>query len=281
MSAFGGASVREALDSAVIAIAAAGSDTPRLDAEVLLADALGVDRTALFLDPAREVTGPAVRAFQDAVRRRSAGREPVAYITGRRGFRHLELEVDARVLVPRPETELLVEVGLELLPAGARVVDVGTGSGAVALALAQERPDLEVLATEMSADALDVARSNAARLGLGDAVGFIEGDLLAGVDRVDAVLSNPPYVAERERAALAPEITRHEPPGALFAGADGLDVIRRLVPAAAHAGARLLAIELGEGQSDAVARLLCLAGFVSVEARRDLAGIERVVVGTR
>ena len=129
MSAFGGASVREALDSAVIAIAAAGSDTPRLDAEVLLADALGVDRTALFMDPAREVEGPAVRAFQDAVRRRSAGREPVAYITGRRGFRHLDLAVDARVLVPRPETELLVEIGIELLPQGARVVDVGTGSG--------------------------------------------------------------------------------------------------------------------------------------------------------
>jgi release factor glutamine methyltransferase len=281
VNAFGGASVREALDSAVIAIAAAGSDTPRLDAEVLLADALGVDRTALFMDPAREVKGPAVRAFQDAVRRRSAGREPVAYITGRRGFRHLELEVDARVLVPRPETELLVEIGLELLPAGARVVDVGTGSGAVALALAQERPDLDVLATDSSADALDVARSNAARLGLDGAVTFREGDLLAGVGRVDAVLSNPPYVAERERAALAPEITRHEPPGALFAGEDGLDVIRRLVPAAAHAGAWLLAIELGEGQSDAVAQLMRRAGFGAVQRRRDLAGIERVVVGTR
>ena len=281
MNAFGGASVREALDSAVIAIAAAGSDTPRLDAEVLLADALGVDRTALFMDPAREVKGPAVRAFQDAVRRRSAAREPIAYITGRRGFRHLELRVDARVLVPRPETELLVEVGVELLPQRARVVDVGTGSGAVALALAQERPDLEVLATDVSADAVDVARANAARLGLADAVAFCQGDLLAGAAPVDAVLSNPPYVAERERAALAPEITRHEPPGALFAGEEGLDVIRRLVPAAAQAGARLLAIELGEGQSDAVARLMHLAGFVAVHGRRDLAGIERVVVGTR
>jgi len=281
VGAFGGASVREALDSAVIAIAAAGSDTPRLDAEVLLADALGVERTALFMNPAREVKGPAVRAFQDAVRRRSAGREPVAYITGRRGFRHLELEVDRRVLVPRPETELLVEIGVLRLAPGARVVDVGTGSGAVALALAQERPDLEVLATDVSADALDVARANAARLGLDRVLSFHEGDLLAGVGAVDAVLSNPPYVAEGERAALAPEITRHEPPGALFAGADGLDVIRRLVPAAADAGARLLAIELGEGQADAVAALMHLAGFVEVHGRRDLAGIERVVVGTR
>ena len=281
MNAFGGASVREALDSAVIAIAAAGSETPRLDAEVLLAAALGVDRTALFVDPSREVTGPAVRAFQNAVRRRSAGREPVAYITGRRGFRHIELEVDARVLVPRPETELLVEVGVELLPRGARVVDVGTGSGAIALALKDERPDLEVVGTDVSADALAVARRNAARLGLDGVVELRAGDLLAGVGETDAVLSNPPYVADGERAALAPEITRHEPPGALFAGADGLDVIRRLVPAAAAAGARLVAIEVGAGQAAAVAALMDAAGFARVQARRDLAGIERVVVGRR
>jgi len=280
VNAFGGASVREALDSAVIAIGAAGSDTPRLDAEVLLAAALGVDRTALFLDPSREVTGPAVRAFQDAVRRRSAGREPVAYITGRRGFRHIELAVDARVLVPRPETELLVEVGIELLARGARVVDVGTGSGAVALALKDERPDLEVTGTDVSAGALAVARDNAARLGLGGDVAFVEGDLLAGLGEVDAVLSNPPYVADGERAALAPEILRHEPTGALFAGADGLDVIRRLVPAAVAAGARLLAIEVGAGQAADVAGLMGEAGFAGVQMRRDLAGIERVVVGS-
>ena len=281
---FGGVSVREALDSAVIAIAAAGSDTPRLDAEVLLAAVLGVQRTALFLDPRREVAGPAVRAFQDAVRRRSAGREPVAYITGVRGFRYLELAVDARVLVPRPETELLVEVGLELLADGARVIDVGTGSGAIALALRSERPDLSVVATDVSGDALAVASANAARLGL-EGIEFLEGDLLAGADAdarpVDAVLSNPPYVADGDRATLAPEITRHEPPGALFAGADGLDVIRRLVPASAAAGARLLAIELGEGQAPAVMELVEQAGFERVETRRDLAGIERVVVGRR
>jgi len=281
VNAFGGASVREALDSAVIAIAAAGSDSPRLDAETLLAAALGVDRTALFVDPSRQVTGPAVRAFQDAVRRRSAGREPVAYITGRRGFRHIELAVDARVLVPRPETELLVEVGVELLPDGARVVDVGTGSGAVALALKDERPDLEVIGTDVSADALAVARANAARLGLGGDVAFVEGDLLAGTEEIDAALSNPPYVADGERASLAPEILRHEPAGALFAGDDGLDVIRRLVPAAAAARARLLAIEVGAGQAATVAALMCEAGFARMQTRRDLAGIERVVVGRR
>ena len=278
MPAFGGVSVREALDSAVIAIAAAGSDTPRLDAELLLAHALGVDRVEVVTNSRREVTGPAVRAFQEAVRRRSAGREPVAYITGTRGFRHIELEVDARVLVPRPETELLVEVGLDLLPQGARVADVGTGSGAIALALKHERPDLDVVATDASIHALAVARANASRLGLD--VEFLHGDLLAGA-RVDAVLSNPPYVAERERATLAPEITRHEPPGALFAGPDGLDVIRRLVPAAAEAGATLLAIEVGQGQAGRVTTLLGAAGFARVETRRDLAGIDRVVVGLR
>lgn len=277
---FGGATVREALDSAVVAIGAAGSDTPRLDAELLLAEALGVDRRALFMDPGREVTGPAVRAFQGFVRRRSVEREPIAYIVGRKGFRHIDLLVDRRVLVPRPETELLVEVGLELAN-GARVVDVGTGSGAIALALKHERPDLDVIGTDVSVDAIDVARENAAALGFD--VAFVAGDLLAGVEVCDAVLSNPPYVAEADRASLAPEITAHEPPGALFSGEDGLDVIRRLVPAAAAAltPGGLLAVELGAGQAPAVAALLEAEGFAEVHARADLAGIDRVVAGRR
>jgi release factor glutamine methyltransferase len=279
-AAFGGATVREALDSAVIAIAAAGSDTPRLDAELLLADVLGVRRAALFTDPGRELVGPSVRAFQHAVRRRSVGREPVAYILGRKGFRHIELLVDVRVLVPRPETELLVEVALSL-PPGARVVDVGTGSGAIALALKHERPDLAVTGTDSSPDAIAVARANATALGLD--VAFVAGDLLAGAERCDAILSNPPYVADADRASLAPEIAHHEPPAALFAGADGLDVIRRLVPAAADALAAggLLAIEVGAGQAPAVAALLEGARFASIQARLDLAGIERVVTGRR
>lgn len=278
VSGFGGATVREALDSAVIAIGAAGSDTPRLDAELLLCAALGIDRAALLTEPRREVVGPAVRSFQDAVRRRSVGREPVAYILGRKGFRHIDLSVDARVLVPRPETELLVEVGL-VLASGARVVDVGTGSGAVALALKHERPDLAVVGTDSSSGALAVARANAATLGL--AVRFVHGDLLAGVARCDAVLSNPPYVAEAQRSSLAAEIAHHEPAGALFAGVDGLDVIRRLVPAAAAARCALLAIEVGAGQAADVAALMAAAGFAGVHARHDLAGIERVVVGRR
>jgi release factor glutamine methyltransferase len=268
--------VREALDSAVVALSAAGVDTPRLDAEVLLAHALGVDRTMLVIDRDRPVEGPAVRAFQDAVRRRSVAREPVAYITGTKGFRHIDLRVDGRVLIPRPETETLVEAALGL-PPGARVVDVGTGSGAVALALKDERPDLEVTATDTSADALAVARANAERLGL--AVDFREGDLLDGAGEVDAVLSNPPYV--EDGAVLQPEIARHEPPGALFAGADGMAVIRRLAAQAGASAAGFVALEVGMGQAGAVAEVLRAAGFAATEARRDLAGIERVVVGRR
>jgi release factor glutamine methyltransferase len=276
VTALRGVPVREALDSAVVALSAAGVDTPRLDAEVLLAHALGVDRLALVTDGRRRVEGPAVRVFQDAVRRRSVGREPVAYITGVKGFRHLDVHVDGRVLIPRPETETLVEAALDL-PRGARVADVGTGSGAVALALKDERPDLDVVATDTSADALAVARANAARLGLD--VAFLEGDLLDGAGDVDAVVSNPPYV--EDGAPLAPEIARHEPPVALYAGADGLTVIRRLVVAAAASPARFVALEVGMGQAADVAGVLRAAGFGAVGTRRDLAGIERVVAGRR
>jgi release factor glutamine methyltransferase len=276
VSALRGVPVREALDSAVVALQAAGVDTPRLDAEVLLAHALGVDRLALVTDRERRVEGPAVRTFQDAVRRRSVRREPVAYITGTKGFRHIDLRVDARVLIPRPETETLVEAALHL-PRGARVVDVGTGSGAVALALKDERPDLDVIATDTSADALAVARANAARLGLD--VAFVEGDLLDGVGDVDAVVSNPPYVADSD--TLQPEIAKHEPAVALYAGPEGLHVIRRLVAQAAASTARFVALEVGMGQAAEVGEVVRAAGFADIETRRDLAGIERVVAGRR
>jgi release factor glutamine methyltransferase len=276
VTALRGVPVREALDSAVVALSAAGVDTPRLDAEVLLAHALGVDRLVLVTDRDRRVEGPAVRMFQDAVRRRSVAREPVAYITGVKGFRRIDLHVDGRVLIPRPETETLVEAALDL-PHGARVVDVGTGSGAVALALKDERPDLDVIATDTSADALAVARANAQRLGL--EVRFVAGDLLDGAGHVDAIVSNPPYV--EDGAPLQPEIARHEPPGALYAGADGLVVIRRLVEQAAASPARFVALEVGMGQAGAVADVLRAGGFAVVDVHPDLAGIERVVAGRR
>jgi release factor glutamine methyltransferase len=275
-----GTAVPDALDSAVTAIAAAGCETPRLDAEVLLAEVLGVGRERLLIDRTLYVQGPAVRAYQDAVRRRAIDREPVAYIVGRRGFRRLELLVDRRALVPRPETELLVEVGLTL-PAGASVLDLCTGSGAVALALKDERPDLDVWASDLDSSALELARLNGARLGL--EVQWLAADLFSGVpDRFAAVLANPPYVAEAERASLAPEIVRHEPAVALFAGSDGLDVIRRLVDGLKdRAVVELAALEVGLGQAEAVGGLLRRAGFESVRFWDDLAGIKRVAIGER
>ncbi len=275
-----GTSARDALDGAITAITAAGCETPRLDAEVLLAHVLGVTREQLLTDRQLTVAGPAVRAFQDAVRRRAIEREPVAYIVGSRGFRRLLLAVDRRALVPRPETELLVELGVGL-PAGASVLELGTGCGAVALALKDERPDLHLSASDVSRDALDLARANGQSLGL--EVRWLAADLLAGLpDEFDAVLSNPPYVAESQRSQLAPEIVRHEPPAALFAGSDGLAVIRELlIQLAARPRVALLAMEIGAGQAPAVAPLLGAAGFERVRFERDLAGIQRVIVGER
>jgi release factor glutamine methyltransferase len=273
-----GVSAREALDSATIPLRAAGVESAVLDAQLLVADALGVGREALILDPERELDGPATRRLQASVRRRAIEREPLAYVLGRKGFRSLELEVDPRVLVPRPETETLVEAALGLAK-GARVVDVGTGSGAVALALKHERPDLELVATDVDPDALAVARGNAQRLDLD--VLFVEGDLLEPLGRrFDAVVGNPPYIAETEWRGLAPEITRHEPARALLAGEDGLEVVRRLIPEAA-ALAPFVALEVGAGQAAEVAALMLEAGFVRIDRHRDLAGIERVVVGRR
>jgi release factor glutamine methyltransferase len=264
-------SVRDALDSAVIALGAAGCESPRLDAELLLAHVLGVDRAALITDPERGLEPDEARAFMDLAARRRE-REPVAYLLGSKGFRTIDLAVDARVLVPRPETEHVVEAALEL-PAGARVADVGTGSGAIALALKTERPDLEIVATELSPDALAVARANAARLGLD--VELLEGDLLDPVaGPLDAVVSNPPYVAAGD---VLPRDVGHEPREALFGGEDGLDVIRRLVVAAR--GVPFFAMEVGAGQAHAVAELVGAEGWPDVSTVRDLAGIERVVVG--
>ena len=263
-----GTPVRDALDSARIAIAASGSDTPDLDAQLLLAHALGVDRAALIMEPDRAVQGDAVRTFQDLVRRRSARNEPVAYLLGTKGFRHIDVAVDPRVLVPRPETELLVEVGVTL-PQRARVHDACTGSGAVALALKHERPDLQVSGSDASAGAIEVARANAQRLGL--EVAFTVADLLDAARDADAVLANPPYVADG--AVLPPDLA-HEPRDALFAGPDGLAVIRRLIETC---GAPLLALEVGAGQAREVAAMMRR----ETEILRDLAGIERVVVGRR
>ena len=264
--------VRDALAAASAALASAGCETPRLDAELLLADALGVDRARLVAEPELAVPAGAARLVGERIRRRIA-REPVAYILGRKGFRKIELSVDRRVLVPRPDTELLVEVALEL-PGGAAVHEVGTGSGAVALALLDERPDLRVSASDSSADAIAVAEANAARLGLELRLSVARGlpDRASGRDRPELVLANLPYVADHELRALAPEIRVHEPREALLGGPDGLSVIRALV-AQAPAGTAL-ALEHAPGQAAAVRGLLD-----DPETRRDLAGYERVTTG--
>jgi release factor glutamine methyltransferase len=268
--------VREAAAWGAAALAATGCESPRLDAELLLGAALGMGRAELVMRDRAAVGAEAWDRFAALIGRREA-REPIAYILGIKAFRRISLTVDPRVLIPRPETEMLVEVGLEL-PAAARVADVGTGCGAVALALKDERPDLRVVGVDISGAALEVARANAARLALD--VRFVEADLLDGGE-YDAVLANLPYV--EEGASLAAEIAGYEPSTALYAGEDGLDVVRRLVArlGSGVATARLVALEVGFGQADAVAGLLAGAGFGEVSRLRDLAGVERVVLGRR
>jgi release factor glutamine methyltransferase len=197
-------SVADALGASVDALAAAGVDSPRLDAELMLAEAVGSDRARLIAEPEAAIDPPAARAFGAMVRRRLR-REPVAYILGRRWFRDLELRVDSRALIPRPETELLVEVAVALRPAS--VLEVGTGSGAVALAVAAELPSAEVTATDSSPGALALAGENATRLGLAGRVRFAEGTLPEGAS-FDLLVANLPYVGEDEWPELAPEIAR-------------------------------------------------------------------------
>ena len=265
--------VRDALAAAVTSLAAAGVDDPRLDADVLLAAAMGTNRAGLYSEPERPLDPAVVRQFDEMVRRR-ARREPVAYILQRAHFRQLALVVDDRVLIPRPETELLVDLAQDRQ----RVLDVGTGSGAIALAIANEREGVRVTGIDNSPDAIELARLNAERIGL--QVEFLIADLIVG-GPYDLIVSNPPYVRESEWEALQPEITQYEPREALVGGPDGLDVIRDLVTAATEVLARgaMLGIEVGQGQSRMVESMLERAGLAHVDTIRDLAGIPRVVTG--
>lgn len=266
-----------------------GFENARLEAELLLSGVLGIKRLDLYLHPERPLTGAELDRFRTAVRRRLR-REPLQYVLGTAAFRQLELTVDSRVLIPRPETEVLVGLVLEWArsrPAGGRVLDVGTGSGAIALSLAAEGSFHEVVATDVSGDALDVARANAARAGLADRVEFRQGDLLEAVrpdERFVAIVSNPPYVGESERATLEPEVRDHEPALALFAGDAGLDVVTRLVADAQRhlEPGGLLALELGAGQGEAVLALVRAAGgYAEGRMVADLAGRQRFVLAER
>jgi release factor glutamine methyltransferase len=261
--------VGEALRSAEKRLADAGVDTPRVDAELLLAHVLGTSRTGVHEQRDEDVPGEF-----DALLERRRQREPLAYVLGEWGFRRLVLNTDARALVPRPETEIVVERCLALLhdEPGPRVLDLGTGSGAIALAIADERPDARVTAVDSAADAVALARENAERLGLH--IEVREGDLEAAAEGWDLVVSNPPYVPADEWESLQPEIRDWEPRAALVG--EGIhEEIARL------ASTRLLVFEVGDGQADHVADALASLGYADITITPDLAEEDRVVEGRR
>ncbi len=280
----------------------AGCDTPRLDAEVLLAHILGQDRTWLFMVPHHLLTGEQQHRFEELLSRREQ-REPVAYLIGHKEFFGLDFLVDRRVLIPRPETELLVETALQiygLQPVPARVfptydskpsiqnpkpkiVDVGTGSGCIAIALAKHLPQASLLAIDASAEALQLARQNAIRHHVAERITFLQGSLLEPLPYpVDLIVSNPPYVSYTElgSAAVSPEVKLYEPALALAGGEDGLDVIRQLLLQARHKlnpGGSLL-VEIGAGQGASVSQL-ARQNFpnAQIELKKDLAGLDRLL----
>ena len=265
----------------------AGIDSARLDAEVLLAAALGSDRLRLYVDYDKPVEAAERDRFRALVQRRAGERVPVSILLGEREFWSLRLRVTGDVLTPRPETETLVEAALSKVAdreRPVRILDLGTGSGAIALALASELPHAEIVATDLSEAALQIAAENADRLHARERIRLRAGDLFEPVagERFDLVVSNPPYVGRDEAASLPPELS-HEPEMALFAGADGLEVIRRLVAEAGDhlsAGGWLL-IEHAPQQAETIERELKQAGWTELERRFDLARLARVVGARR
>lgn len=266
---------------------ASGIESHRLDAEVLLADILGVDRIQLYVQHDRPLNKDEIDAYRRNIARR-ARREPVAYITGTREFYSIDFKVDRRCLVPRPETEHLVEAALSEIGqrfAGKSVVkvaDIGTGSGAIAVSIALHAPQARVTAVDIDPQALQIAALNVERMGVAGRVRLVRGDLLNPLrDEVyDAILSNPPYIAENEWPHLPPDVREYEPRQALIGGRDGLDLIRRLVEDAmarlSHGG--FLAIEIGAGQAEAVLAMAQACGYAQSRVVKDLAGIDRVVI---
>ena len=273
--------IRDALADAVVRLAAAGVPEPRADAEVLLAYALGADRAALVVRGRDPIDATAAARFEAALRRREA-REPIAYVLGTREFWSLDFAVDPRVLVPRPETEVLVATALRLAPRARRVLDAGTGSGAIAVVLARELAGATVVASDRFAPALAVAAANRARLA--PAVGLVQGDLLAPfrAGAFDLVVANPPYCAEG--SVVQAEVRDWEPATALYAGPDGLEALDALVetaPRVLRPGGWLV-VETGEGQPDAVvARARRTGAWKRFEITNDYAGIARVVAMER
>jgi release factor glutamine methyltransferase len=275
--------VRDDLTTAAETLARAGIPSPRADAEWLLAGLLGEGRAALALRLDRALDGDVARRYHAAVRRR-AGREPLQRILGWEAFRGVRVCLTKDVLVPRPETEMLVEWSLALVPSPSLVLDVGTGSGCIACAVAAERPAARVIAVDASPAAALVARANALRLGLGERVRVVATDLLTALRHAgaDLIVANLPYVPTPALDALSPEVRDHEPRAAVDGGPDGLREIRRLVASAAAALTRdgVLVLEtLGGTQTPVVAALMRTAGFTEVTTRADLTGVERFVAG--
>jgi release factor glutamine methyltransferase len=279
--------IGEALAEASKFLSQRGVTESRLEAEVLLAHVLGVARISLYAHPEQPGTPEQESGYRELLQRRGEG-EPLAYLCGEKEFFSLAIEVNRSVLIPRPETELVVEAALEALRRAKETgqtptfFDVGTGSGAIAVALLVNLPESRAIASDLSSAALGVARRNAERHGVADRLRLIEGDLFGGFeDRVDVVVSNPPYVGEDERDLLPREVRDWEPHEALFAGRDGLDVIRRLAaesPRHLSVGGSLI-FEIGYGHDQAVRRLLEADGrWTDLDIRQDLAGIPRVVV---
>ena len=256
-----------------------GIDSARVDAEHLLAHTLGIDRVRLYMEFDRPLLPAELDQYRDLVKRR-ARHEPVAYLTGTRGFWTLDLKTDPRALIPRPDTEVVVEEALKRLHdrKEPRVIDIGTGTGAIALAIASERPDATVIATDVSADALALAADNVIQCGL-ERVQLVQADLFEGIDGMfDLIVSNPPYVATNSEA-LADDVREYEPAGALFAGEDGLEIYRRLIPQAGrrlHQGGAIV-VEIGYDLAEAVQALLHSASLQDIELRRDYGDVDRVL----
>jgi len=282
------ASVRSLIRAAAQMLEARGVGSAMLDAEILMAEAAGVSRAQVLAETRSDsaaLSPRVVARFGEYVARRAA-REPLAYIIGRKEFFSLDFEVNRSVLIPRPETETLVAAALEFISGQpeARVLDMGTGSGAIAIAIAANAPGMRIVATDISKESLEVAHRNAERCGVASRIEFRHGDCWAALDggvpmRFDLVVSNPPYVEDATLDALAPEIREHEPRRALTGGPDGLDFYRRILGRAAkfiRPGGELM-VEVGAGQAASVIDMCREAGCTGAVAIRDLAGIERVV----
>jgi len=275
--------VRQIILAAAETLRNAGIDSPMLDAELLLVKAIKVTRTYLLAHPEAPVPQESAGIFSSWVKRR-ATREPLAYILGEKEFYGLSFYVNSSVLIPRPETELLVDAGLQYLRwQNPRAADIGTGSGAVAVTLAKYAPHAVIWATDISKDALSVAAKNAAEQGVGGRIHFAEGDLLAPLagEKFNLIISNPPYIPSGEIPHLMPEVSEYEPKGALDGGPDGLDVYHRIITGAPEylLPGGMVALELGQGEWEPVRAMLLSAGFAGVNVAKDYAGIERVATG--